>query len=245
MRRHAFTVIELLVVVAIIAMLMAVLMPAMQRARELARRAGCASNHRQIILATLEYTLDNKRKMPPLVYHEGQADQESWDGYIGDMINQDAPKLGQPGYVAGEYDPDHDLFSCPSDGIERWFGRQRSYSRVIPNIPMYTSFFYYVFYNPIRIDEIARNLSRTAYTGEWWADWNIRRQNWPGNFIDSSGYVGGWNNGNPLVTGRYIPRTTVHGGEGSMFSFYDGHAQWLREAEVSVINADHWPIPTR
>lgn len=46
--RHAFTLVELLVVVAILALLVALLVPAVQAARESARRSQCANNLRQL-----------------------------------------------------------------------------------------------------------------------------------------------------------------------------------------------------
>ena len=60
MRKKAFTLVELLVVISIIALLLAVLMPSLQKAREQARRALCASNLRQLILSVNLYGLDYK-----------------------------------------------------------------------------------------------------------------------------------------------------------------------------------------
>jgi prepilin-type N-terminal cleavage/methylation domain-containing protein/prepilin-type processing-associated H-X9-DG protein len=50
-RRGGFTLVELLVVVAIIGVLVALLMPALQSAREAARRASCANNLKQLYTA--------------------------------------------------------------------------------------------------------------------------------------------------------------------------------------------------
>ena len=54
-QKNGFTLVELLVVVAIIALLMAILLPSLGRAREQAKSAACKSNQKQLVLAFAMY----------------------------------------------------------------------------------------------------------------------------------------------------------------------------------------------
>ena len=63
-RRRAFTLVELLVVVGIIAALVALLLPALGAAREQARRVQCASNLRHLAAAFLAYANENRQRLP-------------------------------------------------------------------------------------------------------------------------------------------------------------------------------------
>lgn len=97
-RRAAFTLIEILVVIAIIALLAAILFPVFSRAREKARSATCMSNERQIAMALLQYGQDNNRYFPPLT----PPTQDGWSVAIG--ISDGA------------------IFQCPSEGQDASFG---------------------------------------------------------------------------------------------------------------------------
>ena len=62
--RTAFTLIELLVVIGIIALLISILLPTLNKVRQQALNANCASNLRQIGQGCLSYAADFKGFLP-------------------------------------------------------------------------------------------------------------------------------------------------------------------------------------
>jgi prepilin-type N-terminal cleavage/methylation domain-containing protein len=62
--RHAFSLIELLVVISIIAVLASILLPAIGMVRTSAKTVACGSNIRQMAIAMQVYAADNEGLMP-------------------------------------------------------------------------------------------------------------------------------------------------------------------------------------
>src|SRR5436853_7051721 len=97
-RRTAFTLVELLIVVGIVALLVAILMPSLARAREQARRVQCASNLRQITLATIMYADRNGGVLPGVAHFPHQPHDWIYWGHVAPFDRLDdravAPYLG-------------------------------------------------------------------------------------------------------------------------------------------------------
>ncbi len=94
--KKAFTLVELLVVVAIIALLVSILLPALGQARESARAVVCLNNMRQMGLTSQLYLIDHKYRLPPSSCHVAQP-EDFWLVKLGEYTQQDL------------------LFRCPSD----------------------------------------------------------------------------------------------------------------------------------
>lgn len=81
----AFTLVELLVVIGIIAVLVSILLPTLGRAREQAGRTKCASNLRQIAIGARLYANENGGKFPRTFYTPGSGLLNSNRGGLGNM----------------------------------------------------------------------------------------------------------------------------------------------------------------
>ena len=106
-----FTLIELLIVVAIIGILSSLLLPALGKARKTAKLASCLSTERQIGLAIQMYTEDNEQYYPAPYANYGWDDMIS--SYYG--LNWTEPEKQQVAMTNADYN--YSKLQCPSDTI--------------------------------------------------------------------------------------------------------------------------------
>ncbi len=82
-RIRTFTLIELLIVIAIISILASMLLPALKNARETGLRSSCKNNMKQIFLACDAYAADNNGYVPGVTpYPPNPAASIGWAGTL-------------------------------------------------------------------------------------------------------------------------------------------------------------------
>jgi len=134
--RGAFTLVELLLVVVVIAILAALLLPVLSRAQSKAKQAFCVNNLKQLALCTQMYAADNDGKLvenpesvPTFGGNPGNESTNAW--VLGNMkraleaTNESFVRRGQ----LFAYARSPSLFHCPADRSQsNGVARTRSYS---------------------------------------------------------------------------------------------------------------------
>jgi prepilin-type N-terminal cleavage/methylation domain-containing protein len=222
-RRRAFTIIELLVVVAILSLLLAMLLPALGRARELARENACAANCKQWGVGVRAYATDNdnyfpdnRNTLPAGVSYPNWVPGRhvSWNSSVVQMMWD---QYMSPNTSATKNDL-HDVLNCPT---QTW--------HQVNDVSLQGGLVGY-FYLPGRNPDGQTNYS---FAGDEWAF----RAQFDGPFrrapilIDMKQYHTGWNSWFfPTQLGKSGPISSHARPDGEPFGgnflFEDGSVRW-------------------
>ena len=138
-KTKAFTLVELLVVIGIIAILITLLLPALQKARQQANLVKCESNIRQLLACVNMYVSESKMQLP---YCNWEGDVNATDRYQFGWLftsprtgnwpnnlagqwptgNPGSPPLGMMTGVLWKYNKSADLYHCPLFDPEHAWG---------------------------------------------------------------------------------------------------------------------------
>ena len=232
----AFTLVELLVVIGIIAVLIAILLPALGRARAQANTLACLSNQRQIGLAINMFANDHDGYVPKGFFNSGPVAYAPevgtpW-GYTDPLWNWD--------YVIQPYfNNNKNVLRCPADdtGNFRWKNNDNNPAldpkeRLIDNVP-----------GSYRLNK--SNQANVGTHAPWECAYKLSQIKkssdqiviCEGTYVDSSGP--GWDAWGDVATWEKNANGAVskanktnvawdrHPGKKSNYTFLDGHAETL------------------
>lgn len=208
--RKAFTLVELLTVIAIVGVLAGLVMAGLSKARESGRGAACLGQLRQLAAASQLYAGDNKGVLIPLCTGTGSLDAKTWRVYLEPYIGVSAEALHCPSDpVSAVIDSSKRGLRPASYGINKSNGLHEylganTQKRTVQIVSPATSIF-------------MSDIAQVTNPGSPVAQWTSADQSNAGSF----GYARF--PGDPSFSGgdpwNVFPR---HGGKANV-AFYDGH----------------------
>lgn len=233
-RPGAFTLLEILVVVAIMMLLAALLFPVFAQARERARRTTCLSNLKQMGSAMLMYSQDNDGFLPAWTNFWvcatngttggiGPNDATTcgddtpdryWDAAIWPYV-----KSGAPGALNPEMGG---VWHCPSSELDE---RYTSYGYSM-GIAVYSLDEFYYLFPP---EASLHDATRTVFVGDGGTAGRLGRPQ------DLQGYAQRHVPGYEWMVGgtkAYSRDAPFRHQDGANYLFCDGHAKWMKASAI-------------
>jgi len=216
---HAFTLMEMLVVISIITLLLAITQPSLRSAREVSRRAVCGTQARQVGIAFTGYTDDNRRYPGSGGGGYAKATTAPWVNCENGHYFNGHPANPVTGVIY-PYIRDPAVYLCPSDT-----GRSQYHPTFAPQTISHTMPLWWEY----RKTENVHKPTETMLLVE---SGNSRCVQ--GNKPDDSLYIPNW-----MV---YDMPTDRHLGESATIVLADNHVEWRKWDNFSVLSVDYFMI---
>lgn len=225
-RRVGFSIVELLTVVAILAVLLALLVPSLGRVRELARRTRCRSDIHQVLVALTTCAARNNGVLPSGKRNEVGGVRGEHCIWISDELHDTLADLTGT----------DELFECVN--FRHGFGYHNQYGWVIG---------YNYLGNHPRMNELGYFESPIRMTADSslavWTDlnnWNLG--SWTFVAHTEYGAAGVRAGGGPHYRNAHLggAEPDVLGAEGGNVGYLDGSALWRPIADMKVYETGEW-----
>jgi prepilin-type N-terminal cleavage/methylation domain-containing protein/prepilin-type processing-associated H-X9-DG protein len=252
-RRQGLTLIEILVVVAIVSLLIAVLLPALRGARNQAVRVKCSSNLHQLATAFHMYANDHRGRCMPLAYTtpdvmrdlvpvywwgaDGNDGIDHTRGFTWPYLGSDLREAGVyecPRQPAGSYDP-----QGATGSISSTYG----YNGYYLSPPYATAWSWSIGQRPWPFVERVPRPDRVLAFADSMLDWG------DGTLRNSALLDPPWLYSSRGWTRNYSPTTSFRHEGRTVAAFVDGHVDSLvpqggpvSESGVGAITADNDPF---
>lgn len=238
--RSAFTLVELLVVIGIIALLIGILLPTLGKAQAAARTTVCLSQLRQVGMALTSYIADSKGFIPPSYYYSLSNPASNTSFF--DITQEYLPKTATKS-----------IWTCPDaiDGTTNQYpltyGANRSahvwYWVDSPLLPGFTN-------KLVKVTKIRRSSevisiadaaqSSGVFTTGGWLDWTDAFQTpdlaLQANASRSLNTLPGWSRNSDTVGNNYHIRFRHNKNTRANVLFVDGHAETVDRGQLQFRN---------